>query len=70
MIGNSLTKIFDSDQVELKEYFTNVAMRDLDADGSGTVDINEIKKKCLYVADKKGDGSENMDLVTFLLLNS
>lgn len=45
-------------------------MRDLDADGSGTVDINEIKKKCLYVADKKGEGSENVDLVTFLLLNS
>lgn len=52
MIGNSLMKIFDSDQVELKEYFTEMAMRDLDADNNGTVDIDEIKKKCLLVADQ------------------
>ena len=39
MIGNSLTKIFDSDQAELREYFTNVAMRDLDTDNNGTVDV-------------------------------
>ena len=55
MIGNSLTKIFDSDQVQLREYFTNVAMRDLDSDNSGFVDIEEIKKKCLTIANKKGD---------------
>lgn len=46
-------KIFDSDQVELKEYFTEVAMKDLDEDNNGTVDISEIKKKCLSVGDKK-----------------
>lgn len=39
MIGNSLNKIFDCEQNELKEYFTEMAMRDLDSDGSGTVDV-------------------------------
>lgn len=43
-------------------------MRDLDADGSGAVDVEEIKKKCLDMG-KRREG-ENMDLVSFLLLNS
>jgi hypothetical protein len=50
MIGNSLNKIFDSEQSELKDYFTEMAMKDLDGDGSGTVDVQEIKNKCLTVS--------------------
>ena len=50
MIGNSLNKIFDSEQSELREYFTEMAMKDLDSDGSGAVDVQEIKKKCLAVS--------------------
>lgn len=30
-------------------------MRDLDADDSGSVDINEIKKKCLTIGNKKNE---------------
>jgi len=37
MINSSLTKIFDSEQPELKEYFTEMAMRDLDVDGKGQI---------------------------------
>ncbi len=50
MIGNSLNKIFDSEQSELREYFTEMAMKDLDSDGSGAVDVQEIKNKCLAVS--------------------
>ncbi len=69
MIGSSLNKIFDSEQAQLKEYFTEVVMRDLDADGNGHVDVTEIKKKCLNVS-KINNEEEKMDLVSFLLLNS
>ena len=70
MIGNSLNKIFDSEQAELREYFTEMAMKDLDGDGSGTVDVSEIKSKCLSVGQINPENGESMDLITFLLLNS
>ncbi len=70
MIGNSLNKIFDSEQAELREYFTEMAMKDLDGDGSGTVDVSEIKSKCLSVGQMNPENGETMDLITFLLLNS
>ncbi len=70
MIGNSLNKIFDSEQAELREYFTEMAMKELDGDGSGTVDVSEIKSKCLSVGQMNPENGETMDLITFLLLNS
>ncbi len=45
-------------------------MKDLDGDGNGTVDVSEIKKKCLHVQNINGQSGESLDLVSFLLLNS
>ncbi len=42
-------------------------MKDLDSDGNGHVSVDEIKNKCLGVTKNK---DQNLDLVTFLLLNS
>jgi hypothetical protein len=47
-----------------------MAMKDLDGDGSGTVDVSEIKSKCLSVGQMNPENGETMDLITFLLLNS
>lgn len=39
MIGNSLQKLFDREENQLKEYFTNMAMKELDKEGIGKVSI-------------------------------
>lgn len=47
MIGNSLHKLFDHEEEELKEYFTNMAMAEFDPEGTGKVEVETMKEKVL-----------------------
>lgn len=47
MIGNSLHKLFDHEEEELKEYFTNMAMAEFDPEGNGKVEVETMKEKVL-----------------------
>ena len=47
MIGNSLQKLFDKEENELKEYFTDMAMKELDEGGSGKISVEQLKLKIL-----------------------
>ena len=64
MIGNSLRKLFDHDEAELNEYFTDKAMSELDAESTGQISVETMKEKIL------GKGSDNMNMVSFMILNT
>ena len=64
MIGNSLHKLFDHDEDELKEYFTDMAMAQFDPEKTGKVPVDVMKEKVL------GQTSGNMNMVSFLILNT
>lgn len=63
MIGSSLLKIFDSEESDLKAYFTDMAMKELSSE-DGNVLTSILKEKVL------GRGSDNLNMVSFLILNS
>ena len=47
MIGSSLEKLFDHEEPELRDYFTDIAMKELDLEGEGRVKIERLKDKVL-----------------------
>jgi hypothetical protein len=63
MIGNSLQKLFDREEPELRDYFTGMAMREFE-EREGRVMIEVLKQKVL------GKGEDNLTMVSFLILNT
>lgn len=64
MVGSSISKIFGREEAELRKHFVGVVMKEMDKDNSGTIDIREIKD---YVMKRN---LEDMDLITYLMLNN
>ena len=64
MIGNSLQKLFDKEEGELREYFTEMAMMELASERAGKVSVERMKERIL------GKGSNNLTMVAFLILNT
>ena len=64
MVGSSLNKIFGTDEPELRQYFVNMVMKVLDKDGSGIIQMKELKDHVFQ------SSIEDMDLVSYLMLNS
>lgn len=63
MVGSSLRKIFGTEEKALREHFAKSAMRVLDSDLSGTVDVEELKAHVRH-------NDVDSDLISYLLLLS
>ena len=48
----------------MNEYFTNMAMAEFDPEETGRVGVEVLKEKVL------GQGSDNLNMVSFLILNT